>query len=310
MANDVATIQKDISDAVMTKINDMTSCGELSLPQEYNAGNALKSAMLKILDIKTKDGRKALEVCKKSSISNALLNMVVQGLSPERTQCYFIAYGDELQLQRSYFGTVAALKRAVPEVKKVVCELAHQDDVIRWAWTDKGERFAMSIDTDPLTNREKPLSAGFCNIYGKDGELLGSTVMTWSEIRTSWAQSRNYKPSDPKSVHNLFPEEMAKRTLISRACKLLLNSATSSWQSAVVDAFNATTSTEFKAKDEGPDEKRRTMTSPLSKAEAMKAKYVVQQDAQAQAETMEANEAQPNQDGDEYEPFDDAGLDF
>lgn len=309
MANDIATIQKDISDAVMAKINDMTTCGELSLPQDYNAGNALKSAMLKIMDIKDKNERKAIEVCKKSSISNALLNMVVQGLSPERTQCYFIAYGDELRLQRSYFGTVAALKRAVPEVRKVVCELAHQDDVIRWAWTEEGERFAMSIDTDPLTNRDKPFSVGFCNIYGKDGKLLGSTVMTWSEIRTSWAQSRNYKPSDPKSVHNLFPEEMAKRTLISRACKLLLNSATSSWQSAVVDAFNATTSSEFRTKDEGEDGKGRTLATPLSKAEAMKAKYVVQQDAQS--ETVEADaEQQKQQDVDGYEPFDDSGLDF
>ena len=308
MANDIATIQKDISDAVMSKISDMTACGELSLPQDYNAGNALKSAMLRILDIKAKDGRKALEVCKKSSVSNALLNMVVQGLSPERSQCYFIAYGDELQLQRSYFGTVAALKRAVPEVRKVVCDLAHQDDSIRWAWTEEGERFAMSIDTDPLTNRDKPFSMGFCNIYGKEGDLLGSTVMTWKEINTSWAQSRNYKPSDPKSIHNLFPEEMARRTLISRACKLLLNSSTSSWRSAVVEAFNSTASAEFRSKDEGADDRRRTMTAPLSKAEAMKAKYVGLQDARP--ETEGASVEQPSQDAEEYGAFDDSGLEL
>lgn len=52
-----------------------------------------------------------MEVCSRESIANSLLDMVVQGLSPAKTQCYFIVYGNQLQLNRSYFGTQAVLKR-------------------------------------------------------------------------------------------------------------------------------------------------------------------------------------------------------
>ncbi len=47
----------------------------------------------------------------KTSISNALLDMVIQGLSPAKKQCYFIKYGNKVQLMRSYFGTMAVLDR-------------------------------------------------------------------------------------------------------------------------------------------------------------------------------------------------------
>ena len=61
--------------------------------------------------MKDKSGRPALEVCTRESIANSLLDMVVQGLSPAKTQCYFIVYGNKLQMNRSYFGTQAVLKR-------------------------------------------------------------------------------------------------------------------------------------------------------------------------------------------------------
>lgn len=37
--------------------------------------------------------------------------MVIQGLSPAKKQCYFIKYGNKVQLMRSYFGTMAVLDR-------------------------------------------------------------------------------------------------------------------------------------------------------------------------------------------------------
>ena len=98
-ANEVALLQKDITDQVSNKLSDLESSG-LALPANYNAQNALKSAFFKLQGVKTskKDGlRPALLHCTKESIANALLDMVTQGLSPAKTQCYFIVYGKELQ---------------------------------------------------------------------------------------------------------------------------------------------------------------------------------------------------------------------
>lgn len=305
---ELAIVQRDIADAVTEKINVMTAQGDLALPEGYNAGNALKAAMFKLQTLVV-NGKSVFEVCTKASIANSLLNMAVQGLSPERNQCYFIPYGNELQLQRSYFGTVAALKRANRDVCKVVCEMAHRDDQIRWGWTEAGERYAMCIDTDPLTNRDKPFAMGFCNIYSFDGDLMGYTVMTWNEIQKSWKQSKTYKEGG-SSPHAKFPEEMAKRTLIAKACKLLLNSSTSDGtDTEAIRAFNQTTEAEYK--DDNAERTPKAVVKPLSKAEAIRAKYVVKDEPQAQ-ETMPQQDAasygtEPFDDG---LPFDDAGVEF
>src|SRR5699024_2497617 len=99
--NSVAIIQRDITDEVNEKLAELES-GGLALPPNYNSHNALKSAFFKLQEVKDRQNRPALEVCSKTSIANALLDMVTQGLSPAKTQCYFIVYGDQLQLNRSY----------------------------------------------------------------------------------------------------------------------------------------------------------------------------------------------------------------
>ena len=64
----VATIKKDISAQVLAKIDSFQKSGELTLPQGYNAENALKSAYIILSDPKTN----ILEKCDKSSVAEAL----------------------------------------------------------------------------------------------------------------------------------------------------------------------------------------------------------------------------------------------
>ena len=45
--------------------------------------------------------------------------------------------------------------------------------------------------------------------------------MNKSQIERSWTRSRNSK----QTVHKEFPDQMAKRTVINRACKLFVNSS-------------------------------------------------------------------------------------
>ncbi|MBQ1358402.1 MAG: recombinase RecT, partial [Oscillospiraceae bacterium] len=152
MAENAIAIVKDVSDAVMARINDMTDKQELVLPEGYNAGTALRSALLLIQETKDKNGKTALDVCTKASVTNTLLNMCIQGLQPSKRQCYFIVYGNQLQLFRSYFGTQAALRRAVPSVGKIVTDLVHEGDEVEFGTSPFGERYAVRIVTDPITN--------------------------------------------------------------------------------------------------------------------------------------------------------------
>ena len=102
---------KNIADVVNNKIVDLVASGRLKTPKNYVVGNAMTSAFLTLSEIKDKNGKPVLESCSKESVANALLNMGVLGLTPAKSQCYFIPYGNQLQLSVSYFGKQAILKR-------------------------------------------------------------------------------------------------------------------------------------------------------------------------------------------------------
>ena len=237
--NMVATIKKDIGDQVVDRVFALMDEKRVSVPEGYDAASMIKKAVLRITQTKDKNGKTALDVCTKESVAQTLFDMVLQGLDPGKNQCYFIVYGNQLQLFRSYFGTEAALRRAVSIVGKIHTDLVHEGDDVEWAMSPYGERYAARILTDPITNCEKPVVFGFCNIFNVNGELMAAAVMTWKEIQKSWSRTRSGGQTQKD-----FPGEMAKRTLINRACKHILNSSIEA-DSIVTAAFNHTTGNEY-----------------------------------------------------------------
>jgi len=241
--NQLIHIQKDITDDVNNSLTRLQDEG-LVLPSNYNASNALKSAFFKLQEVKDKEGRPALEICSRESVANSLLDMVVQGLSPAKTQCYFIVYGKQLQLNRSYFGTQAVLKR-LTNVKDIWANVIFEGDVFDYE-IDGGREKLIKHETK-FENRDKPIIGAYAVVKTIDDiELL--TIMTRKEIETSWSQAKT------KAVQNKFPQEMAKRTVINRAAKNFIN--TSDDSDLLVQAINNSTENEYDNErvDVTPDE--------------------------------------------------------
>ncbi|MEK3684887.1 recombinase RecT [Paenibacillus sp. FSL R10-2736] len=231
--NQVAIIQKDITDDVNRSLTRLQDDG-LILPLNYNASNALKSAFFKLQEVQDKNGKPALEVCSRESVANALLDMVVQGLSPAKTQCYFIVYGSKLQLNRSYFGTQAVLKR-LSNVKDIWANVIYKGDVFEYE-VDGGREKLVKHETK-FENRDNEILGVYAVVKAvDDDEIL--TVMTKKEVDASWSQSKT-----SQSVHKKFPQEMAKRTVINRAAKAYIN--TSDDSDLLVDAINRSTENEY-----------------------------------------------------------------
>ncbi|HEL2246392.1 TPA: recombinase RecT [Streptococcus suis] len=224
-----AVIQKDITDAVNAKVSQMQNEG-LVVGPNYAPANALKSAFFAMTNSPSGN---LLEKCSKESIANALLDMVVQGLSPAKTQCYFIPYGNTLKMTRSYFGTMKVVKQ-LSNVKDIWAEVVFEGDVLKIR-NDNGRTVLESHETD-WTNQDNAIIGAYCIIEKVDGERI-LTVMTKKEIDRSWQQSKN------KSVQNAFPQEMAKRTVINRAAKQFFN--TSDDSDILIEAVNRTTENEF-----------------------------------------------------------------
>lgn len=252
-SNQMAVMQKDITDQVSNRISQLQDDG-LALPKDYNPQNALKAAWFKLQQTKDRSNRPALQVCTRSSIANALLDMVTQGLSPAKTQCYFIVYGNEVQLQRSYFGTIAAVKR-LSSVKDIDAQVVHQGDEFAIGADELG-RINVTKFVPKFENLDKPIKGAFAFIELANGDVH-YTVMTQKQIMTSWGQSRQH------NVQQKFADEMAKRTVINRAAKMYIN--TSDDSDLLTGSINTVTANEYEDEPE-----RKDVTPEASKSTADK----------------------------------------
>lgn len=243
MTNQVAQAkQPKLTDLVLGRIDEMKQTQSLSLPKNYNASNALNAAFLELQKVQDRNHRPALEVCSHDSIVKSLLDMTLQGLSPAKDQCYFIVYGKELQMQRSYFGTVAAVKR-LDGVKKVRAEVVHEGDEFEIGSDDDMELIVKKF-VPKFENLDKPIVGAFALIKTDEGNSY--TVMSKHEIDQSWAQTRQKN----NAVQRNFSQEMAKRTVLNRAAKMFIN--TSDDSDLLTGAINETTSNDYDDDQQAP----------------------------------------------------------
>jgi len=229
--NQVAIKEKNIVDNVVNRVREFQKTGELIFPENYIPENALKSAWLTLQETQDRNKNPVLEACSQASIANSLLSMTVQGLNPDKKQCYFIAYGKTLQLQRSYFGAMHVAKTVDSNIQDIYGKVVYEDDVFEY--DIKHGKEVITKHTQKLGNISKDKIIGaYGTILYKDGTEL-STVMTFDQIKQAWSQS-SMKPVDDKgnikpfSTHGKFTADMAEKTAINKVCKYVINSSSDS----------------------------------------------------------------------------------
>lgn len=229
--NNQIAVKKEIIDSVAVKVKQFVTSGDLVLPSNYIAENAIKSAGLMLQELVDKDYKPVLETCTPASIANSLLGMVVQGLNPDKKQCYFIAYGKKLTLQRSYFGSMHVAKLVDEDIVDIFAKTVYEDD--EFEYEIKRGKEIVTLHKQKLGNKDKKniIGAYATIVYSDDREL--STVMTIEEIKQAWKQSK-MNPVDangvikPGSTHDKFTADMCEKTVINKACKYVINGSSDS----------------------------------------------------------------------------------
>jgi recombination protein RecT len=213
--------ETNIATVVMNKVTAFQQSGELKIPKDYSPENALKAAYLILTEAKTRDKKAVLTVCSEASIANALLKTVVWGLSPLKGQVYYIPYADKLECSISYTGNIALAKR-YGGLKNIKANCIMD-----------GDKFSFEIDTTTglrkITQHTQTLeSIGSTKILGayaifelEDGRV-DVEIMNMAQITKSWNQGATNGGSP---AHKNFPDQMANRTVINRACKLLIRAS-------------------------------------------------------------------------------------
>lgn len=236
----LSVIKQETIDAIEKRVQDLQSKGEINLPANYSASNALKSAYLILQDTKDKDGKLALEICTRESIQNALFNMVLLALSPAKKQVYAIVRGNKLCMDTSYFGIVAATKR-IKGVVDVFAQVIYQGDIFEYEirqGSKKVIKHEQKIENVDITK----ITGAYCTVIYKDidgTQKEYTEVMSKAQIDAAWKKTS----MRTNSVQQEFAEEMAKRTVIKRTCKLFVN--TSDDSDLIIEAYNATSEAEY-----------------------------------------------------------------
>jgi recombination protein RecT len=204
-------------EVILSRVNNLKEVGGIALPADYSAENALRSALL-ILQDPDKQGKTLLDNATSHSVAQALFSMAIQGLNPAKRQCSFIVYGDKLTMQREYAGSIA-LARRYSNMKDIYAGVIYKGDVFEYAIdtttgmkhiTNHSQRLENIVDTNII--------GAYAVVTFADGSH-NTEIMTMAQIQKSWAQG----PAKGDSLaHRNFPGEMAKKTVINRACKLLI----------------------------------------------------------------------------------------
>ncbi|KXB46596.1 hypothetical protein HMPREF3188_00671 [Tissierellia bacterium KA00581] len=219
--NEIKKIEeKAITDVVFNRVQNLQANGAIDFPANYSVGNALKSAFLILKEAVTRDKKPVLQACSQESIANALLDMVIQGLNPAKQQCYFIPYGNQLQMIRSYLGEITLIKR-VKGVKDVVAYPIYKNDELELGFDLLSGKQVIKKYNPSIIHNANDLIGALGLIIG-DKEVLAIEYMDMLQIKNAWNQG-TMKGNSP--AHKNFPDQMAIKTVIKRICKKYVNTA-------------------------------------------------------------------------------------
>lgn len=258
--------QQLVANSVTKDFQDLVEAQGFKVPDGYHVANALQEAVATLPTVK------GITSVSADSIKKTLFDMVVQGLSPAKTQVYFIAYGNQLQMQRSYFGTQQVLKR-LKDIKDIQAYVVRKDEEFDVDYDENGGLIVKAHHTD-FMKLDNEIVGAYAVITKADGEKQYE-VMTKKQIDTSWGQARS------TNVHKKFPEEMAKRTVINRAAKNIIN--TSGDDDNLIAAINSTTANENNYEDEPKD----VTPAPKQNALSRMAKVAVKEPEKVKPEPAE-----------------------
>lgn len=214
-------------DGIFDFAKDYVKNNNIILAKNYDLQTAMSNLYLNLIQVEDKNGKKALEVCTKESIQEAVMQCINNGLDIGKKQGYFIPRGDKLTFMSSYFGNV---KQA-----KATSRVSIISNVIR-----DGEQADIETRVDgsiivhhkpSIKCLNKKIIAAYAVATDMDtGRVVNSDIMSIEEIKKSWLKSTN-----GCKVGKEFEHEMAKRTIENRLAKHFINKSDDSEKLFITD---------------------------------------------------------------------------
>ena len=210
-------IAKDFTEGMVIEIKQKEKFG-LTSPENYSYTNELMSAMLILQDTVDMNKNPVLQSCSRASIENALINMVTDGLSMRKKQCYPVAYAGKLSCQPSVYGATCVARRY--GLLDIEAEVIYEGDTFNYTIVNGKKTITEHIQEIGNIDNDK-IKGAYAIAFLKDGTSKVE-IMTIGQIKTAWKQGFGYKENG-NGVHQKFTDQMAKKTVKNRLLKSINN---------------------------------------------------------------------------------------
>lgn len=256
-------------DGLSSQLKEKEQYG-LSFPSDYNPTNALMGAYLIMKETTDKNGKCILETCSQASIANSLMDMATLGLNASKKQGYFIAYGGKCQFQKSYFGNITLARRN--GMRKINAEIIYDGDTFKYhiengmKIIDEHTQDFMNIDVDKI-------KGAYAVATMDDGSTIVE-VMNINQLKKAWNQRMGGLKEDASSTHTKFRDQMAKKTVINRLCKMIANTSTDGNISEISDRLDEIENVDMVSEDVSYEVDKNANAVDFEEAEAVDAEVV------------------------------------
>lgn len=215
MANEIVKKESQIVDSVIKRVETLQELGQIHLPKNYSAQNAVRAAFL-VLKEKGDD----LSKCTMESIQGSMFKMVVSGLSVAKGQGDFIKYGNKLNFNPEYHGNKVLVKRMC-DVREVNHNTIYKKDVFEYI-TEESGRKKVTKHVQKIENiNPNEIIGAYATVVFNDG-TTDSEVMSMQQIKQAWMMGAT-KGNSP--AHRNFPDRMAEKTVANRLMSGMINSS-------------------------------------------------------------------------------------
>lgn len=208
MATDLATKKKNLLETASTRLSELLSKQVAAMPKGFNQTRFLQNCMAVLRD--TKD----IEKFTPEEIALALIRGAYLGLDFFRQECYVVAYGGQLKFQTDYKGEVKLAKMyAAKRIRHLYAKNVREGDCLDIKIMDGNPK----VNFAPIEFNDKPVLGAFAVVVYEDGSLEYDT-MSLKEIEHV---RRHYSKAADGPAWKKSPEEMYKKTVLRRLCKLI-----------------------------------------------------------------------------------------
>lgn len=230
---------QDDLEKIISRLRDSIQTGGTPVPPGYDFETALKAVRRQLSEDRGEGPD--WQSGSPTSLANALYDMVTLGLSLEDKSCYLFRKSrksPQYVLRRSYYGTQKVVRELYPDCR-IFAAAVYDGEQFSLGKFVNGRPEAIVHYPDLACINNGRIVASYAVITDRDDRVIGYGILNAAAIETIRSGRGGMN-----EVWNSYPEEMAKKSAINRACKSLVNAIPSNLRTRhgdmMISSFNRT----------------------------------------------------------------------